>query len=491
MKPLSDNHSNEKENLFFRLKNLGAKRRGRNHEVAVVTYGFLFLFMAMALYFVWFVAFESESFINSPYNARVKQFSKHVIRGDIVSSDGKVLATSSVDEAGNETRRYPYANEYAHVVGYVTNGMAGAELEANFNLLRSHSFFVEKIINDVNEKKNQGDAAVLTIDSSLQDVAYAGLGTYKGAVVAIEPSTGKILCLVSKPDYDPNTIAANWDIITGDESSTVLLNRATQGLYPPGSTFKIVTALEYLSEGGRMSDTFDCEGTYTYDDVTFHCYKNSVHGHQDFKETIGNSCNCAFAEIGLELNVDRMGDLCEQLLFNKNLPTTLNNAKKSSFVLEKGDSTSLLMQTAFGQGETLMTPMHGAMLAAAIANDGELMRAYDIDRTLNSGGDKVQKFAPRSAGNIMSKAQADTLKTLMRYVITDGTGTAMDVDTYTAYGKTGTAEFNEAKDAHSWFIGYAENDGRQMAIAVVMEGAGSGNGYALPLAKQVFDTYFK
>ena len=480
-----------KEMLTSVMERFAGRRRGHNHEVAMVTYGFLILFMAMALYFVHFMIFESESFINSPYNARLKQFSDRVVRGDILSADGKVLATSVVDADGKESRQYPFANTYAHVVGYATNGMAGAELEANFQLLRSHSFFAEKILNDINEKKNQGDAAVLTIDSSLQEIAYRGLSGYQGAVVAVEPSTGKILCLVSRPDFDPNTIAANWEAITQDETSTVLLNRATQGLYPPGSTFKIVTALEYLGEGGKTDDTFDCKGTYTFDDVTIHCYKNSVHGHQDFADAIGNSCNCAFAGIGLTLDVDRFDELCEQLLFNKALPTTLKNTKKSSFVLKKDDSPSMLMQTAFGQGETLMTPMHGALLAAAVANGGELMRTYDIDHTQNSGGDKVQTFRPRTAGSIMTKEQADTLRTLMRYVITDGTGKAMNVDTYTAFGKTGTAEYNETGDAHSWFIGFAENEGRRIAVAVVMEGAGSGNGYALPLAKQVFDTYFK
>ncbi len=467
-----------------------AQPRGRNREVAAVTYGFLALFMLMAAYFVWFVAVGSEEFINNPYNARLSLFSEHVVRGDIFSSDGKLLATTKTDASGEEYRSYPYGNEYAHAVGYAVNGMAGAELEMNFNLLRSHEFFVSKLIHDLTGKKNGGDAAVLTIDSSLQDVAYNGLGKYKGAVVAIEPATGKLLCMVSKPDFDPNRIVADWDAITKDTSSTVLLNRATQGVYPPGSVFKIVTALEYLAEGGKVTDTFDCEGTYTYDDITIHCYKNSVHGKQDFKTAVANSCNCAFAVIGLDLNVTRMNGLCRQLLFNEELPTTLKNVKKSSYVLEKKDSSSLKMQTAFGQGETLMTPLHGAMLVSAIANDGELMRVYDVDRIDNVDGKKVRTFRPCSAGQIMSEDQAETAKELMRYVVTDGTGQALNVDTYTAYGKTGTAEYNDNKDAHSWFIGYAQKEDRQIAVAVIMEGAGSGNGYALPLAKRVFDTYF-
>ncbi|MBQ7677950.1 MAG: penicillin-binding protein 2, partial [Lachnospiraceae bacterium] len=312
---------------------------------------------------------------------------------------------------------------------------------------------------------------------------------------AVEPSTGKILCLLSKPDFDPNTIAANWESITGDPSSSVLLNRATQGLYPPGSTFKIITALAYLADGGKLTDTYDCEGVLSYEDdgedATFHCYKNTAHGHEDFKEAIGNSCNCAFAEIGLTLKADRLRSLCAQLLFNDRIPTTLKNVKKSAFVLTDRDDAAMKMQTAFGQGETLAVPMHMAMIVAAIANDGELMRTYDIDRIQNSNGSTVRVFAPRYAGTILTKEQAATARMLMRYVVTDGTGGDLNVDRYTAYGKTGTAEYNDAKDAHSWFIGYAEKDGRKIALAVVMEGAGSGSGHALPLAKRLFDTYFK
>lgn len=472
----------------------GQRKHGRNREVAVITYGFLLLFMALAVYYVCFMLFFAEDFINNPYNARLSHFSDHVIRGDILSADGKVLASTISDEDGVETRSYPFNNEYAHVVGYAVKGMAGAELEANFNLLRSHSFFAVKLLNDINEKKNQGDAAVLTIDSALQDAAYANLGSGRGAVVCVEPSTGKILCLVSKPDFDPNTIAGSWEDITGDETSSVLLNRATQGLYPPGSTFKIITALEYLAEGGKMSDTYDCNGTFTYDDdgeeVTFHCYKNTAHGKEDFKEAIGNSCNCAFAQFGLNLNVPRMRTLCEQLLFNDTVPTALKNTRRSAFALTEEDDASMKMQTAFGQGETLVVPLHMAMLVSAIANDGELMRTYDIDRIINSDGKTVRAFRPRFAGTILSKEQAATARMLMRYVVTDGTGRDLNVDRYTAYGKTGTAEYNDAKDAHSWFIGYAERDDRQLAVAVVLEGAGSGSGHALPFAQRLFDTYF-
>lgn len=467
------------------------KKKSKNKEFVYVTYAFLFLFMAMALYFVWFVAFKSEDFINSPYNARVSQFSKSTIRGDIISADGKVLATSKVDQNGNETREYPYGSEYAHAVGFASNGMSGAELEANFNLLRSHSFVLNKLVNDIRAYKNQGDTAVLTFDSSLQEVAYNGLGKNDGAVVAIDPQTGKILALVSKPDFDPNTIEAKWDSIANDEESSVLLNRATQGLYPPGSIFKVVTALEYLDEGGTMEDEFLCKGTYTYDGVTVHCYNNIRHGKQTFADAVGNSCNCTFAEIGLEMDIPALNKTCERLLFNRRIPTTLKNVKKSSFVLSKNDPSGIIMQTAFGQGETLVVPLHMAMLTAAIANDGVMMRSYDIDHTQNDAGVLVKQNKPKEAGEIMTPEEAENLQALMRHVVTDGTGKALNVDAYEAYGKTGTAEYNEKRDAHSWFIGYAENDGRQIAVAVVIEGAGAGSSHALPLAKKLFDRYYQ
>jgi peptidoglycan glycosyltransferase len=223
------------------------KQKSKNREYLVVMYLFFILFLLMMAYFVYFQVAESESFINSPYNTLQDLFSERVVRGDILSADGEVLATTKVADDGTETRSYPYGRIFAHAVGYAVNGKAGLENQTNFSLLRSHEFFLKQIADDLSGTKTQGDNVVTTLDTSVQKVAYEGLGSYDGAVIAMQPSTGKIIAMVSKPDYDPNHVQENWSTLTA-EDSTVLFNRATQGSYAPGSVFKIATVLEYYRQ---------------------------------------------------------------------------------------------------------------------------------------------------------------------------------------------------------------------------------------------------
>lgn len=468
-------------------------RRKGNREFAVITYFFLALFICLSGYFVYFLQFKSEDFINNPYNARLATLSDTVIRGRILSADGQVLARTDVAEDGTETRVYPYGPMFAHAVGYNVNGMAGVELDGNFNLLRSNAFVLERLVNEITGQKNQGDDLVTTLNYNLQETAYDGMGSYDGAVVALEPSTGKILAMVSKPDFNPNSIAKDWDsLISGDSSE--LVNRATQGLYPPGSTFKIVTALAYMREHPDYANyTFDCTGTYNAGGYTIHCTGNEAHGHQTFLEAFANSCNCAFSDMGLSLNVSEYGDVAEDLLFNHSLPTSLGNVNASSFALTEQTSPAEIMQTSIGQGTTLTTPLHMAMIVSAIANGGELMEPYIIDHSMNNQQQLVKQYDPQSYGNILSASEASALQELMRAVVTEGTGTSLQSDRYTVYGKTGTAEYTSDKDnTHSWFVGYAADaSGKEIAVAVIMEGAGYGSRHAVPLAKKMFDVYFQ
>lgn len=465
-----------------------------NREFAIVTYFFLFLFIALTGYFVYFVGFRSEDFINSPYNARLDTFSLSTVRGRILAQDQTVLAETIVGEDGSEFRHYPYGSAFAHAVGYSANGMAGVELDANFNLLRSNAFFLERLFQELQGEKKQGDDVVTTLNVDAQRAAYEGMGSYDGAVVALEPSTGKILAMVSKPDYDPNTIESRWGEYTSENStSTVLLNRAIQGLYPPGSTFKIVTTLAYIRENQNYQQySHTCSGVLERSGFRIHCYRNTAHGPEGLTDAFINSCNSAYAEIGLSLDRGNWQKLCEQLLFNRPLPTRLSNTKNSSFSLGADTPESGVMQTAIGQGETLVTPMHMAMIAAAIANDGVLMEPYVIDYTQNHGGDVVKTYSERAVGELISRQEADVMEGFMEQMILQGTGEKFSGGSYQVFGKTGTAEYNSNKDDnHSWFVGYAKDlQGRELAIAVVMEGAGSGSAHAVPLARKVFDAYY-
>ena len=480
--------------LIQKLKNSGKKKKThRNREFAVITYSFLAIFICIMGYFAYFQFVRSEDFINSPYNTRQDLFARTVTRGEICSADGKVLADTVTDEKGNETRRYPYGKVFAHVVGYASNGKAGIESFANFNLLRSNIFYLEKAFNELRGEKNPGDDVITTLNYDLQVTAYDALGNYDGAVIVMEPSTGKILAMVSKPDFDPNDIAMNWEDLTSeDNDSSVLLNRATQGLYPPGSTFKIFTTLEYIHENPDYEEyRFDCDGSFSYENQIIHCYNNKRHGSQNLREAFANSCNAAYASLGLQLNIEYFGSFCNSMLFNTALPTRFESSK-SSFVLAEGDSEAAVMETAIGQGKTLVTPMHMALITSAIANDGILMTPYVIDYTQNDKGEIVRQYEPTEYGMLLSERDASIMQDYMRYVVEEGTGKKLMGQSYEAAGKTGSAEFSSSSNScHSWFVGYAHRDDKaDIAVAVIVEDSGAGSEYAVPIAKKIFDAYY-
>lgn len=469
------------------------KNSVRNREFAVVTYLFLTIFLGMIAYFAYFQVQKSEAFINSPYNARQDSFADRVIRGKIVSTQGDVLAQTKTAKDGKETREYPYGRMFAHVVGFSTNGKAGIESLDNFQLLRSHAFFLEKILNEIQDKKNVGDTVVTTLDTNVQKAVYDAMGSYQGAAIAIQPKTGRIVAMVSKPDFDPNTIAADWDSITAeDSSSSVLLNRVTQGLYPPGSTFKIFAVLEYMREHKDYQNyAYECSGSLTQEGNIIHCFGNRVHGHEDLNTAFANSCNAAFASIGLSLNLNKFQKLNRRLLFDSDLPCDFPY-KQSSFVLKAGASTGEIMQTSIGQGKTLVTPYHLALVMSSIVNDGVLMKPYIIDKVTNYNGTEVSATEPQEYDTLLSKSKAAALRPYLRSVVTQGTASALNGQNYEAAGKTGSAEFTSAKDSHAWFVGYASKKGMEdLVISVVIEGAGTGGTYAVPVAKAAFDAYFQ
>lgn len=463
-----------------------------NQSILITTYVMVFLFVGMIGYFGYFLQFKSEGTINNAYNARLDSFADRIVRGQIKSSDGRVLAETRVLEDGTEKREYPYGSLFAHVVGYSDYGKTGLESLANFYLLSSHVNVIEKTMNELADVKNTGDNVVTTLDVDLQQIAHDALGDRRGAVIAMEPDTGKILAMVSRPDYNPNTLAADWAALIAEENNQAqLLNRATQGLYPPGSTFKIITALEYIRQhpDDWQNFEFNCSGAYTYGDYTISCYHGNAHGQQNLEQAFANSCNGAFASLGLELNLTQLRKLTDQLLFNTELPLSLPYSK-SSFTMTGAAGDWEILQTSIGQGSTQMSPMHNALLTAAIANGGMLMTPYLIDHVENAAGEEVQKFLPSSCGTLVSAEEADTMAALMSSVITTGTGSALRTDAYTVAGKTGSAEFETGRETHAWFTGYAPADHPQIVVTVIVEESGSGGQIAAPIARAVFDHYF-
>ena len=475
------------------MKSNKAKKNLRK-EIYIVAIMFMLLFIAMIIYMGLFVQKGSKDFIYNSYNSRFSVFSDEVTRGNIYSFDGHVIAKTSKNESNEQVRLYPDDRLFSHAIGYVGKGMAGIEAAYSFDLLKSHISLDKQIENTLSGKKSPGDNLYTTFDYEAQKAAYDGMDLFDGAVIAIEPTTGKVIAMVSKPDYNPNTIAEKWDAITDEESQkSVLLNRATQGAYPPGSTFKIVTTIAYLRDNNG-SDSFDysCNGSLTIDDYKIHCSSNEKHGKEDLLKAFSNSCNSAYAYIGINLDMGTFADTASSLYFNTDLPAEVGLTKASVFDINKSSKESIIGQTAIGQGRTTVSPLHMCMLASAIANDGVLMKPYYVDRIVSAEGEKVMENTPISLGNIISHKEAVLLNEYMESVVLDGTAKKVDFGDLKVYGKTGTAEYSDNKDlTHSWFVGYASDEqGNKLAVAVIMERAGYGSKYAAPLAAKVFEAYF-
>lgn len=468
------------------------KRLTGKREIQITTWSFVLLFLGMIGYLAYFTATSRQDMINNSYNSRQQILLSKNYRGSILSRDGEVLAETVMDDEQNETRVYPFENLFSHIVGYSTKGRMGVEALANYYLINSNTSLPQRAANDAAGRKNPGDTVYTTLDVQIQEVADKQLSIYRGAIIVTEVQTGKILAMVSHPDFDPNEIRTIWDSLAEDDSSSILVNRATQGMYPPGSTFKIITALEYIREN---TDTYQqysypCSGSYRHGNSSISCYHGTSHGKVDFMLSFAKSCNSSFANIGMSLDRKAFQETLDDLLFNRELPLTLNYAKSSVNVTD-GVSDPEMMQTSIGQGKTQITPIHLNMITCAIANQGILMRPYVVDRVENDAGNLVKGFKAESYGRLMSEEEADILTQLMTDVVEEGTASKLKGLNYTAAGKTGSAEYNNVKgDSHAWFTGFAPAEDPQVCVTIIVEGAGSGGDYAVPIAKRLFDAYF-
>ena len=470
-------------------------KKKTNRQIMKVMYSVVAVFVLMIGYIVYFDVYKGDEFINHPSNLRIAKLSDTVIRGKILASDGTVLAETLVDGEGNEKRNYPFKNIFAHVIGTNEINKSGLESSNDFNLLSSNINPLKKAYHELKGQKNMGDNIITTLDTGLQQTAYNALGNQNGVVVALEPSTGRVLAMVSKPDYDPNTLEVNYESIINDANSKVLLNQATNGQFAPGSIFKVVTALEYMREHPDYENyTFQCYGGIKLNagagEANLSCYANTYHGMEGFTSSFANSCNASFANMGLMLDKSKWTQLSENLLFNKSLPTDFPTGK-SSFKLDSNATEWETGATAIGQGKTTVTPMHMAMITSAIANGGVLMEPYLVDEVENADGGAVSMHNPKSAGELMTTAEAAKLGELMQAVVAQGTASSLSGMGYSIAGKTGTAETASAGN-NAWFIGYAPAEKPQIAVCVLIENSSeSSSTVAVPIARQLFARYVK
>jgi len=454
-----------KQNLVFQPEKMNSKKL--NKDILLVTYIFMGLFLVLAVYFFYLAGFSSRKMINNSYNKLQNLLSESVIRGNIYSSDGELLAATVYDEKGGEYRRYPFSEQYCHIVGSVDQGLYGLEAAYNFELLSSGSSMFTKIVNDFSDKKDDGDSLITTLNHKLQKASYEALKGYTGAVVVMDSYTGAVLAMASNPGYNPNTIKENWEKLN-EGNSSVLLNRASQGMYTPGSIFKLITLYEYLKEGGSEEEySYVCTGSITVDGEVIHCNDGAAHGTVNLMDSFALSCNCSFVNIGKQLSVKGLQGTCGDLLFNKSLPIKIAY-NRSSFSLKEDDSEFVKALTFFGQGETLISPLHAAILVSAVANKGTAMEPYFVESIKGASGNTIKTFSPKNGSTFFDEEMAAILKKYMRSVVEYGTAKKLNnFEHLTVYGKTGSAEIDSDRNINSWFIGFAEDEENEKSYTVV------------------------
>ena len=429
----------------------------------------------------YFVLVEAEGAVANSFNPRMGAASD-VLRGSIYDSGGVVLAYSTED-----ARYYPWGRSFAHVVGF--DGLGRAGVENNVQLQRLGGEVLQRVDNlFLSGRPLQGNGIALTLDATVQQLAVDGLGRRRGAVVVMEPSTGRILAMASYPDHDPNNIAQNWSTLIADYDNAPLLNRATHGLYPPGSVFKVATAAA-AHRHGRHDFVHYCEG-YVYFDtpdgpVRIQCYNATSHGNVDMHRAFALSCNTYFARLLVEeVGVDVLQDTVADIGFSRALPFELGMAA-SSFVMSGDAPIGEQMQTAIGQGRTLATPLHMAMMTSAVANGGIMMRPYVFSHAISGAtGRELAREMPRSVGRAFGVDEAAFLTELMVGATGVGaTGAPAAIPGVAIASKTGTAEVASGA-AHGWFVAFAPAETPQVAVAVIMEHSG-GSAAAMSIARGI------
>jgi len=461
------------------------KYTGQQIRMVVVCAMILLLLCTTASYFLSVTVKEAKASFYNEYNPRIKSMETSLLKGRMKTADGILLARSIRGEDGTVYRLYPHGEEAAFVTGQMNMGRTGPEQKYFTEMYQVSLPLFEKIKKQAAGEETEGDTLVTTIDSKLQKAAYEALSGYVGAAVAMEVQTGKILALVSTPSYDPNELSVQWEELLEREDAP-MFNRAANGLYPPGSTFKLVTTLAYLKQHSAGEFSYTCTGEARFRNTTVHCNNEKAHGEQTLKEAFANSCNTAYAYMGEMISDEDFMQTAKELGFGKTWDD-VQVYSPSSFDLSEDTADALRVQASFGQGEVLMTPFHNLLVTAAIANGGTVKLPYLAERLENCEGGLVKQYSSPGEENLLSKEEAVLLKEYMVAASEDKMQEFADRG-ITVAGKTGSAE--SGIGTHSWYICFAPADEPQIALVVLMENAGSGSRHAVPAAKKILQEYF-
>ncbi|MEW2122753.1 penicillin-binding transpeptidase domain-containing protein [Streptomyces sp. NPDC087866] len=452
--------------------------------------------------------FEADELDDNPANRRTAITRYDEPRGNILVDGRPVTGSENTGEQLAYERTYRYGPLYAPVTGYASQTYGTTFIEnAEDEILSGTDPLLAPLPlwGEVSRSRQPGGDVVTTVRDAMQRAAYEGLGNRRGAVAAVEPATGRVLALVSTPSYDPERLSGTgssatdaWRQLNAADSKP-MLNRAIRQTYPPGSTFKIVTAAaaldaEVVTDPDAETDTpspYVLPGTSTVlPNESRGCEKASL------ADAIRVSCNTVMAHLGVEVGLDGMVAAAERFGFNDTGLRVPSGVAKSNFDTEMTDDQ--LAQSSIGQFDTTATPLQMAMVAAAVANGGELMYPHLVERTTKHDGSTVHTTGSRSYHRAMNPMTAMRLRQMMVDVVQDGTGTNAAIDGATVGGKTGTAQHgvDNSDLPYAWFISWAQADGAArpaVAVAVVVEDAEadradiSGGGSAAPIARAVME----
>lgn len=474
-------------------------------RAAVLT---LLLVFALLIRATWVQFYDGRALADDNGNRRnaIETYAEPL--GNIIVA-GESVTGSARTKGGDLAYKRTYQNGplYAAVTGYASQAYAPTHLEGIYaDLLNGTDPRLKTVMDTVTNRRADPGNVVTTIDPAVQKAAYEALGDKKGAAVAIEPGTGRILAVVSTPSYDPesltdaNTAGEAWKKLTADPEKP-LTNRALRQPLPPGSTFKLVVAAAALESGLYTSvdektdspDPYTLPGTAT--DLTNE-NPDAPCENASLRVALQYSCNNVFAKTAVTLGQDKVRAMAEKFGFNDETQDVPVRAHTSVYPSDMEPSQTAL--TGIGQFDVTATPLQMAMVSAAIANGGEMVSPHMVSRVTDRGGDVLTDYDEEAGTErIVSSSTAEQLRSAMRTVVEKGTGSNARISGATVGGKTGTAQHgeNNSKIPYAWFTSYAESDSsdRDVAVAVVVEQSNaarsevSGNGLAAPVAKAAME----
>jgi peptidoglycan glycosyltransferase len=450
---------------------------------------------------------SADSLNNRPGNARTlyKEYGRQ--RGPIVVAGQEVARSVPAQDRYQYQRTYPGGDLYAPVTGFysVVYGETGME-SATGDLLAgtADQLFYRRISDLLTGRQPQGASVELTIDPKLQKIAYNAMGSQRGAVVALDPKTGNVLALVSKPSYDPDVLAGHdAKKVTAAREKLLaaptrpLENRAIAGrLYPPGSTFKLITAAAALETGRYSADTVvDGPAELPLPQTTIKLPNDDRQpcgpgGRSTLTDALRRSCNTSFAKLGMELGEDSLREQAAKFGFGQSLRIPL---PVTASTFPTGLNPPQTAQASIGQFDVRVSPLQIAMVSAAIANGGVLMKPNLVARVRSADLEVVSTATPTELSRPISRRTSEQLRTMMLAVVQNGTGTRAQIDGVDVAGKTGTAESAPGQPPHAWFTAFASGRGGDIAVAVVVEDGGKlgdeafGGTVAAPIAKKVME----